>query len=258
MRFLKWTMVVVFSVTVVAAAQDAKDKKKAAAKKPASTAKKGAAPTLKTNRAKVSYGIGLQIGEQLKSEGFDIDPQLLARGIADTIAGKKPAITQQEIRLAIQAYQREASARLRKPGADFLAANGKKKGVMTTKSGLQYKVLKKGTGRMPRAADTVQVHYRGTLIDGKVFDDSFKGKAPKLTDEPIEFAANRVIRGWTEALQLMNVGSVYQLFIPSELAYGARRQGPVIAPHSVLVFEVHLLGIKTANKKKGKKKGKKK
>ena len=249
MRFLKWTMVVVLCAAVVVTAQDAKDKKKASPKKPAPAKKKGAGLTLKTNRDKVSYGIGLQIGDQLKSEGFEIDPELLARGIADTLAGKKPAITQQEIRVAIQAYQREASERLRKPGVDFLVANGKKKGVVTTKSGLQYLVLKKGTGPKPRATDTVQVHDRGTLTDGKVFDDSYKGKAPKLTDEPIEFAANRVIRGWTEALQLMNVGSVYRLVIPSELGYGPRGAGQDIGPNSVLVFEVHLLGIEASKKK---------
>jgi FKBP-type peptidyl-prolyl cis-trans isomerase/cold shock CspA family protein len=140
--------------------------------------------------------------------------------------------------------QRKASERRGKFGVDFLVANAKKKGVVTTKSGLQYTVLKAGKGATARATDNVEVHYRGLLIDGTVFDESFKGKVPGKGDETIRFPANRVIKGWTEALQLMNVGAVYRLVIPSELAYGARGAGQAIGPNAVLIFEVHLLNIR--------------
>jgi FKBP-type peptidyl-prolyl cis-trans isomerase len=249
--------------------QDAKAKKtvakKGAAKKGA--AKKGAAKkaagssTLKTNRDKASYAIGLQIGQALKRQGLDIDPKLLAAGIADTLAGKKPALSDEKLQAALADFQKEMQAQKvaqsktladknKKAGQVFLVANGKKRGVRTTKSGLQYTVVTAGKGAAAKATDNVEVHYRGTLIDGKVFDESFKGKAPTKTDDTVKFAANRVIKGWTEALQLMNVGSVYRLVIPSELAYGARGAGQEIGPHAVLIFEVHLMAIETTKKKK--------
>ncbi|MBQ16163.1 MAG: hypothetical protein CMJ65_03455 [Planctomycetaceae bacterium] len=241
-----------------AGAQDAKAKKPAA---------KAAAGGLKTIRDKASYAIGLQIGQALKRQGLDVDPKLLAQGIAETLAGKKPALSDQQIQAALTAFQREMQAQQAakskaaanknaKAGVAFLAANAKKKGVKTTKSGLQYLVLKAGSGPSPKATDTVKVHYRGSLIDGTVFDASYKGKSPNLTDKPVSFAANRVIKGWTEALQLMKVGSSYRLFIPASLGYGERGAGADIGPNSTLIFEVILLGIE--KDKSGKGKGKKK
>ena len=147
------------------------------------------------------------------------------------------------------AKSKAAAEKNKKAGVAFLAANAKKAGVKTTKSGLQYSVLRPGKGVRPKATDTVEVHYRGKLIDGSVFDESFKGKVPAKADQTVKFAANRVIKGWTEALQLMNVGSVYRLVIPSELGYGTRGAGQDIGPNSVLVFEVHLLGIEASKKK---------
>ena len=239
--------------------QDAKAKKTVAKK---GAAKKAAgSSTLKTNRDKASYAIGLQIGQALKRQGLDIDPKLLAAGIADTLAGKKPALSDEKLQAALADFQKEMQAQKvaqsktladknKKAGQVFLVANGKKRGVRTTKSGLQYTVVTAGKGAAAKATDNVEVHYRGTLIDGKVFDESFKGKAPTKTDDTVKFAANRVIKGWTEALQLMNVGSVYRLVIPSELAYGARGAGQEIGPHAVLIFEVHLMAIETTKKKK--------
>ena len=224
-------------------------------------AKKAAAgPVLKTNRDKASYAIGLQIGQALKRQGLEIDPKLLAAGISDTLSGKKPALTDQQLQAALAEFQKEmqaqsaakskaAAEKNKKAGVAFLAANAKKTGVKTTKSGLQYSVLRAGKGVRPKATDTVEVHYRGKLIDGSVFDESFKGKVPAKADQTVKFAANRVIKGWTEALQLMNVGSVYRLVIPSELGYGTRGAGQDIGPNSVLVFEVHLLGIEASKKK---------
>ena len=140
------------------------------------------------------------------------------------------------------------SEKNKKDGQVYLAANGKQRGVKTTKSGLQYTVLRAGKGATAKATDNVAVHYRGTLIDGKVFDESFKGKLPGEGDETVRFAANRVIKGWTEALQLMNAGSVYRLVIPSDLAYGQRGAGQEIGPNAVLIFEVHLVAIESSKK----------
>ena len=242
----------------------AKAAKKGAAKKTA--AKKAAGSSiLKTNRDKASYAIGLQIGTALKRQGLDIDPKLLAAGIADTLAGKKPVLSDEKLQAALAEFQKEMQAQKvakskaladmnKKAGQLYLVANGKTRGVKTTKSGLQYTVLKAGKGATAKATDNVEVHYRGMLIDGKVFDESFKGKAPAKGDDTVKFAANRVIKGWTEALQLMNVGSVYRLVIPSELAYGVRGAGQEIGPHAVLIFEVHLMAIETTKKKKTTKK----
>jgi FKBP-type peptidyl-prolyl cis-trans isomerase len=242
----------------------AKAAKKGAAKKTA--AKKAAGSSiLKTNRDKASYAIGLQIGMALKRQGLDIDPKLLAAGIADTLAGKKPVLSDEKLQAALAEFQKEMQAQKvakskaladmnKKAGQLYLVANGKTRGVKTTKSGLQYTVLKAGKGANAKAMDNVEVHYRGTLIDGKVFDESFKGRAPVKGDDTVKFAANRVIKGWTEALQLMNVGSVYRLVIPSELGYGGRGAGQEIGPHAVLIFEVHLMAIETTKRKKTTKK----
>ena len=234
----------------------------AAAKKPAGkTAKKTAGGlVLKSNRDKASYAIGLQIGEGLKRQGLEIDTKLLAAGIADILSGKKPALSDQQSQAALAEFQKEMQAQRaakskamaeknKKDGQVYLAANGKQRGVKTTKSGLQYTVLRAGKGATAKATDNVAVHYRGTLLDGKVFDESFKGKLPGEGDQTVRFAANRVIKGWSEALQLMNAGSVYRLVIPSDLAYGPRGAGQEIGPNAVLIFEVHLVSIESSKKK---------
>jgi len=249
---------VLLAITVsLGEAQDAGAKKPTAA---VAAGKAAGGPVLKSNRDKASYAIGLQIGQGLKRQGLEIDPKLLAVGIADILSGKKPALNDEQSRAALAEFQKQMQAQQaakskamsgknKKDGLAYLAANGKKRGVKTTKSGLQYTVLRAGKGATAKATDNVAVHYRGTLIDGKVFDESFKGKLPGSSDMTVRFAANRVIEGWTEALQLMNVGSVYRMVIPSELAYGPRGAGQEIGPDAVLIFEVHLVAIESGKKK---------
>jgi FKBP-type peptidyl-prolyl cis-trans isomerase FklB len=176
-------------------------------------------------------GIGRRM-QQAKLEGVDID--VLARAIRDVFGGGKLALTDTEIDTVINAYVTE---QFRKPGEDFLAANKANPGVQVTKSGLQYKVLKQGDGPTPKASDQVKTHYKGTLIDGKEFDSSI------ARGEPAVFPVGGVIAGWTEALQLMKVGDKWELYIPSDLAYGERGSPPKIPPHSALIFEIELLGI---------------
>lgn len=200
---------------------------------------------LKTQKEKVSYGIGLNIGKDIKRSGVEVSPELIAKGIADALAGGKVLMTDEEIREVMIAMQKELQAKaeaLRKPIADknakegkaFLEANKTKSGVKTLASGLQYKVIKSGTGKTPKATDTVKTNYKGTLIDGTQFDAS---------KEPVTFPVGRVIPGWTEALKLMKVGDKWQLFIPSDLAYGESGSGPDIGPNAVLIFDIELLGI---------------
>jgi FKBP-type peptidyl-prolyl cis-trans isomerase FklB len=203
---------------------------------------------LKDTKAKACYAIGLNIGRRLKADIGDIDSQALSKGIQDALAGGKTLLTPQEIEEVMTAFQKDIEARQlekvktlsaknKQEGAAFLAANRKKQGVSTLPSGLQFKVLKEGTGPIPKATDTVSTHYRGTLLDGTEFDSSI------ARGEPATFEVGGVIRGWTEALQKMKVGSKWQLFVPAELAYGADGFPPDIAPHATLVFEVELLGI---------------
>jgi FKBP-type peptidyl-prolyl cis-trans isomerase FklB len=200
---------------------------------------------LKDQKQKLSYSLGLNIGANLKSQGIDIDPQVLARGISDVLSGTKPAMTEAEVRATLEAMQTDmkakqdqASGTNKKAGQTFLAENSKKPGVVTLPSGLQYKILKPGTGPKPKATDTVVTHYKGTLLDGTEFDSSYK------RNEPAVFPVNGVIKGWTEALQLMPVGSKWQLFIPAELAYGEKGAADVIGPNQTLIFEVELISIK--------------
>lgn len=197
-----------------------------------------------TVQEQTSYVIGLNVGNDLKQQGVDINVNMLARGIADALGGKKPALSEPQIEAAfaelrkiMAAKQEQEMSKTKQQGAAFLAANKSKPGVKTTASGLQYKVLKAGNGPTPKATDKVRTHYHGTLIDGTVFDSSVQ------RGEPAEFPVSGVIRGWTEALQLMKVGDKWQLFIPSELAYGARGAGGVIGPNATLVFEIELLEI---------------
>jgi FKBP-type peptidyl-prolyl cis-trans isomerase FklB len=209
--------------------------------------------TLKTQKDKVSYSIGRNIGENFKKQSIDINLDALSAGIKDTLSGGESLLTDEEVRKVLDEFQQEmktkAEAQIKelgeinkKEGEAFLAANKKKNGVISLPSGLQYKVIKKGDGKIPTASDTVTTHYRGTLIEGTEFDSSIK------RGEPATFPVGGVIAGWTEALQLMKVGSKWQLFIPSDLAYGARGAGQMIGPNASLIFEVELLSIKEENK----------
>jgi FKBP-type peptidyl-prolyl cis-trans isomerase FklB len=204
---------------------------------------------LKTEKDKVSYAIGMNVGANFKRQGIDVDPNLFMQGIKDATSGGKTLLTEDEERAVLTQYQGELRAKMqeeakqaaetnKKAGEEFLAANKSKEGVVTLPSGLQYKILKEGNGPKPTASDTVECNYRGTLINGTEFDSSYK------RGQPAKFPVTGVIKGWTEALQLMPVGSKWQLFIPSDLAYGERgTPGGEIGPNSTLIFEVELLGI---------------
>jgi FKBP-type peptidyl-prolyl cis-trans isomerase FklB len=199
---------------------------------------------LKNQKEKTSYIIGMDIGNNLKKQSIDVDPNILAKGVKDALAGGKPLLTEQEIRETMTAFQKEMMAKQevvakknKEQGDAFLAENKKKEGVKTLPSGLQYKVIKAGTGKKPKLSETVIAHYRGTLIDGNEFDSSYK------RGQPATFQVSGVIPGWTEALQLMEEGAKWQLFIPSNLAYGERGAGGVIGPNATLVFEIELISI---------------
>ena len=201
---------------------------------------------IKTQEQKAGYVIGIQLGKQLLVSKDDIDLESLKMGMNDIFKGKDSKLSNEEINNAMQAFQvskqkkeQALIAELSKKGKDFLAANKKKKGVVTLKSGLQYKVLKKGDGKVsPKATDSVTTHYHGTLINGAVFDSSYE------RGQPATFGVNRVIPGWTEALQKMKVGDKWQLVIPPSLAYGKRGAPPSIGPDATLIFDVELLEIK--------------
>lgn len=204
---------------------------------------------LKTDQDKISYSIGMDIGKSFKMQSLDLNEEFLTRGIHDALSGEKALLTDEEVREVLAGLQQELRAKEearmkdlteknRKAGEDFLAANAKKEGVVTLSSGLQYRVITAGTGPSPKDNDSVTTHYRGTLIDGTEFDSSYQ------RDEPATFPVSGVIPGWTEALQLMKVGSKWELFIPPDLAYGPRGAGGLIGPNSTLVFEIELLGIK--------------
>jgi len=229
-----------------------------AAKAPA--AKAGAATTAKTPakatltlttpKDKASYGIGLNIGKGMHKDAIDIDPNILFQGFKDGFSGNKQLLTDEEIKsvlTALQAHVREMQDERtkqlaetnKKEGEAFLAANKAKPGVITLPDGLQYKIITAGTGPMPAASDTVECNYRGTFIDGTEFDSSAK------TGKPATFNVSQVIHGWTEALQLMPVGSKWQLFVPSEMAYGTRGASTLIGPNAVLLFDVELLSIQS-------------
>ena len=207
---------------------------------------------LKTQEDKVSYSIGRDIGKNIKGmlqqQAVDVDPDIFVRGIRDAISGEDSLMTEAETKevmtafgeshkAKMQAKAEAAGAESRKAGDAFLAENKGKEGVKTLPSGLQYKVIKAGEGKSPAATDTVTVHYRGTLIDGKEFDSSY-GRG-----QPTTFPVNGVIPGWQEALQLMKVGGKWEIYVPSNLAYGERGTRG-IPPHSMLIFEIELLGIK--------------
>lgn len=207
-------------------------------------------PELKTTKDKVSYGIGLNIGRQFKSQGMKLDPKMVAAGIAAILNGQEPAISDADLTKAFTAFQQEMeAAKAEKAKANkveaekFLAENGKKEGVKTTKSGLQYRIIKQGTGKQPKATDTVVAHYKGTLLNGEMFDGTFDGKAPEEGDEPIPFGLNQVIKGWTEGVQLMKVGGHFRFYIPPQMAYGEAGR-PSIPPNSLLIFDIVLKDVK--------------
>jgi FKBP-type peptidyl-prolyl cis-trans isomerase FklB len=206
-------------------------------------------PQLKDQKDRASYSIGHELGASLKKGNMEVNTDTLLKGLKDGLTGAKPLLTEEQVKETMTAFQKEmmekqaaaqkeAGEKNAAAGEKFLAENKKKDGVKTTASGLQYKVLKEGTGEPPKETDSVVTNYRGTLLDGTEFDSSFK------RNEPATFPVNRVIKGWTEALLLMKPGSKYQLFIPSALGYGERGVGKDIGPNSTLIFEVELLSIK--------------
>jgi len=198
---------------------------------------------LSSDKAKVSYTIGQQIGRQLKGSGFEVDPDALAASISDVLNGKEPQMKPEEMQAAMMKAQADQTTKSesegkanREKGSQFLVANKAKTGMKATASGLQYEIINEGKGKTPKTTDTVKVHYKGTLLDGTQFDSSYD------RNEPAEFPLNGVIRGWTEGLQLMKVGGKNRLFVPSDLAYGPQGR-PGIPSNSVLIFEVELLDI---------------
>jgi FKBP-type peptidyl-prolyl cis-trans isomerase FklB len=232
----------------------AKESTKATIVPPPAPDKKAAGPqiimrkvgSLVTEMDKVSYAIGVQLGTNFKKQGIDIVIDKFILGLKDATAGKKLELTDAEIQQTMMAFSQRMMAKQKEKqkvdavkniaaGKAFLAANAKKEGVKVLPSGLQYKVIKKGTGKTPTAADKVKTHYRGTLIDGTEFDNSYKR-------EPAVFGVVKVIKGWTEALQLMKEGDKWELYIPSNLAYGERGR-PKIPANSTLIFEIELLEI---------------
>ena len=203
------------------------------------------AAELKTNKQKYSYAIGFQIGNNLKREGADVDVDAIAQGIKDVLSDAKLQVSMEEMQAAVLELQKQQQAdrqargeKAKKEGEAFLAKNKKEKGVVELPSGIQYKVVQEGKGDKPKATDTIVAHYKGTLISGKEFDSSYK------RGQPATFAVNQVIPGWQEILPMMPTGSKWQVFIPSDKAYGERGAGADIGPNETLIFEVELLEIK--------------
>jgi len=212
------------------------------------------AEDLNTQKKKVSYAIGLDIGQNFKARAMDVDLDILFQGLRDSQKTDKPLLGAEEIQKGMTQFQQdmmkaEQAKRLTQGQGNkakeegFLKENAQKPGVKVTASGLQYKVITEGTGPLPKESDTVKVHYRGTLLDGTEFDSSYK------RNQPAVFPLKGVIKGWTEALQLMKVGSKYQIFLPSSLAYGENGAGQIIGPNATLIFDVELLAIEKAAEK---------
>ena len=207
--------------------------------------------TLKTQKEKLSYAIGMEMGKGVKAQELDVDPDLVSRGLKDALSGGKSLMSDDELQTVIGALREEmkqkqmqaeeaAAEENKKQGEAFLAENGKKTGVVTTASGLQYKVITAGTGKKPMETDTVLCNYKGTFLDGTEFDSSAEA------GKPVPFDIKTVIPGFKEALQLMPVGSKWQIVVPASLAYGERGAGNVIGPNATLIFEVELVGIQDA------------
>jgi FKBP-type peptidyl-prolyl cis-trans isomerase FklB len=235
--------------TTTTPAPAAQAPKAPAAKTGQATKPRTAVPlTLKTDKEKFSYALGMNLGTGLHKQSVDVDPAILLRGLKDGLAGGKTLLTDQEAQATLTQVQNDLRKKAqekiqqlavdnKKTGEAFLASNKAQDGVVTLPSGLEYKILKEGTGPKPAATDSVVCDYRGTLLDGTEFDSSYK------RGQPLTIQVNGVIKGWTEALQLMPVGSKWQLVIPSDLAYGERGAGQQIGPNSTLIFEVELLSI---------------
>ncbi len=214
------------------------------------------APELKEEKDKISYVIGRDMGQNFKRQSIDVNPQVLAYAMKVALTDGKPLMTDEEAKETMMAFQKkmmekqaasmqqhmaemQAQGQTNKKESDaFLAENKKKEGIKTTASGLQYKVLKAGTGALPKATDTIVANYRGTLLNGTEFDSSYK------RGQPATFALNQVIPGWTEALKMMKVGSKWQIFVPPTLGYGEHGAGGVIGPNATLIFEIELVDIK--------------
>ena len=238
-NFSRYTGIFALSLAAVACSNDNADKNQGA---------------LGTLQQKASYSYGVDVANRLKQQGIELDISALNRGIADAYNGNALVLGDEErlqaktefqaqLRDSLVKKQQEIAKKNLEAGKAFLAENAKKPGVITTESGLQYKILATGDGPQPKENDTVTTHYKGTLIDGRVFDSSYdRGK-------PATFPVSGVIKGWTEALQLMHVGDKWQLFIPSDLAYGPTRRSELIEPNSTLIFEIELLDVKDADKK---------
>jgi FKBP-type peptidyl-prolyl cis-trans isomerase FklB len=203
---------------------------------------------LKTQKEKTSYAVGMSMAASIKTNAIDVDVDALVKGIRDSILGGKTLMTEEQARETMAVLQKDLQAKMqerakvqavknKKEGEEFLAKNKVKEGVKTLPDGLQYKVITEGKGKSPSATDTVTVNYRGTLVDGTEFDSSYK------RGQPATFPVNGVIKGWTEALQLMKEGAKWQLFIPPSLAYGERGAGAVIGPNATLIFEVELIKV---------------
>lgn len=255
MKFNQWILAGVVSAFFISGSVTAQTKKPVATRptsgaKPAASTKAAPATTaLASTQDSISYSIGLFMAQNLKQQGInDLNNALLMRGLEDALKGQKTQLTQDQAGQVMQSFMQKqmlarnaeatkASAENKKIGTAFLTENKAKAGVTTTASGLQYSIEKEGTGAKPTATDRVKVHYTGRLLDGKVFDSSVE------RGQPAEFGVGEVIKGWTEALQLMPVGSKWKLYIPSDLAYGDRGAGADIKPGSTLVFDVELLDI---------------
>lgn len=240
---MKYAVYVLFGIMLVAGPAAAADE----------------ATELKSETDKLSYALGLDLGAYFKSLGEDFNLSVIQRGIDDSYNGKKALMTTEEAAQVQQQFAArqqekqvkqvmEMTAANQEAAKKFLDENKGKEGVKTTASGLQYKIVKEGKGDKPVTTDTVKVHYKGTLLDGTEFDSSYK------RNQPAEFQVDQVIPGWTEAMQLMNVGSTYELYLSPELAYGDRGAPPVIEPGSMLIFEVELLGVTKGEEEKQEKK----
>lgn len=254
MKFNQWVMAGLVAATFTTGSVSAQTKKPAARPAPKPAARPAAAPrpaagSISSQQDSISYSVGLFMAQSLKQNGMtNLNTALLTQGLEDAVKGGATRLSMEQASQIMNAYSQkqyaaknaeamQASAENKKIGSEFLTANKAKTGVMTTASGLQYTVEKTGTGAKPMATDRVKVHYTGKLLDGKVFDSSVQ------RGQPAEFGVNEVIKGWTEALQLMPIGSKWVLYIPSELAYGDRGAGADIKPGSTLVFDVELLDI---------------
>jgi len=198
------------------------------------------AEVFKTQKEKLSYALGMDLGASLRAQSIEVDPVVFGQAFKDALSGGKTLLTPEQARVVLASLQNDmkdkVTSKNKQEGEAFLAQNKTKEGIVALPSGLEYKILKAGDGKKPVLSDTVVCQYRGTLIDGTEFDSSYK------RNQPVTFPVNRVIKGWTEALQLMPVGSKWQLFIPASLAYGDRGTGP-IGPESTLIFEVELVSI---------------